>query len=361
MTIRANFQLYRDNGDHQDSFSLESAFEVPASGITAIFGASGCGKTTLLRCIAGLEPTVSGRIQVNDITWQDATTFIAPYKRAISYVFQEPSLFAHLSVRQNIEYGYQRRKTSQKNINIAEVIALLNIQPLLARQIHGLSGGEQQRVAIARALLSCPELLLMDEPLSALDEASKAEILPFLQRLHQELSIPIFYVSHATDEVAYLADHVLLMQQGKISLQGSLTEVLADINSPLAQRQDMFSMLECEVSKVNSDYQLTQLRINEQLLYIPRITVNENDKVRLRIQARDVSICLNKPQDSSILNIVAARIEAMSSDSQSGQRLIRLAFAETVILARVSEMSYQRLQLKVGLSVYAQIKAIALL
>ena len=194
-------------------FRLDAAFEVPAAGVTALFGPSGSGKTTVLRCIAGLQ-RLKGRLTVRGQVWQDEHTFRPPHLRPVGYVFQEPSLFGHLSVRGNLEYGLKR--APGRRIGMDEVVGFLGLQPLLGRSTHKLSGGERQRVAIGRALLSQPELMLMDEPLAGLDAEAKSEILPYLERLQQVMAIPILYVSHDAAEVAGLADRVLLMRGGRI-------------------------------------------------------------------------------------------------------------------------------------------------
>ena len=212
-------------------FHLDTAFTIPSGGVTAVVGPSGCGKTTLLRCIAGLT-RLSGRLEVKGEVWQDDRLFLPAHRRAVGYVFQEPSLLAHLSVRQNLMFGFKRSKDRSK-IGFDEVVSLLGVDSLLTRSTLRLSGGERQRVAIGRALLSQPELLLMDEPVSSLDAESKAEILPYLERLHQTLSIPMIYVSHDLAEVARLADHVLLMRDGRIT--GS---TLRDAGSPPVRSTD---------------------------------------------------------------------------------------------------------------------------
>ena len=195
-------------------FRLDAAFAVPAAGVTALFGPSGSGKTTLLRCIGGLE-RLGGRVVVAGETWEDGRRFLPPHRRPVGYVFQEPSLLAHLSVRGNLEFGL--RRAGERRLALDEVVAFLGLEPLLGRSTERLSGGERQRVAIGRALLSQPRLLLMDEPLSGLDAEAKAEILPCLERLHQLLEIPVLYVSHDAAEVARFADRLLLMRDGRIA------------------------------------------------------------------------------------------------------------------------------------------------
>jgi len=206
-------------------FALEVDCEIPGRGITALFGRSGCGKTTLLRCIAGLERIARAQIRFNGDIWQDDTHFIPTHRRSVGYVFQESSLFPHLDVRGNLEFGLRRVPAAQRRIRFDEAVTLLGLEALLKQRAQQLSGGERQRVAIARALLTSPQLLLMDEPLSSLDQTSKAEILPHLERLHDELSIPVLYVSHALGEVMRLADHLVMLDAGRVQAAGPLQEV----------------------------------------------------------------------------------------------------------------------------------------
>ncbi|MDE2310249.1 MAG: molybdenum ABC transporter ATP-binding protein, partial [Betaproteobacteria bacterium] len=208
------------------AFVLDVDLELPARGITALFGPSGSGKTTLLRCIAGLERTTDGLLRVHDEVWQDGANFLPAHRRPLGYVFQEASLFPHLSVRRNLEYGMRRIPPVERKVQSEQVVELMGLSRLIERDPAHLSGGERQRVAIGRALLSSPRLLLMDEPLSALDVASRQEILPYLERLHGELEIPVIYVSHALDEVARLADHVVMLEQGCVIASGAPSEIL---------------------------------------------------------------------------------------------------------------------------------------
>lgn len=353
MSIRARFSVQRRD------FSLDLEFQAPGRGVTAIFGPSGCGKTTLLRHIAGLEYCVDAELEVNGSCWQRPGHFVPVHQRALGYVFQEPSLFAHLSVIGNLRYAIKRRRGV--GLDFDEVVELLGIEHLLARHSAQLSGGERQRIAIARALLAAPSMLLMDEPLAALDLASRQQILPLLERLHQRLDIPVLYVSHAPDEVARLADHLLLLERGRLVAQGPLNETLARMDSPLSQRDEAFTVLNCQVAKADSEHHLSELRLGQHAIYIPRSHCVEGDAVRLRIQARDVSINLEHAQHSSILNILPATVLDMSPPTAQGQRLLRLAIAEQTVLARVSELSRERLGLVVGMPVFAQIKAMALL
>ncbi|MEZ0616058.1 molybdenum ABC transporter ATP-binding protein, partial [Pseudomonas sp. Env-44] len=222
------------------AFALDVDLQLPGRGVSALYGHSGSGKTTCLRCIAGLERAEHGFVQINDEVWQDSRKglFVPPHKRALGYVFQEASLFPHLSVLANLEFGLKRIPRPQRRVDMAQATELLGIGHLLERHPQHLSGGERQRIGIARALLTSPKLLLMDEPLAALDSQRKSEILPYLERLHDELDIPVLYVSHAQDEVARLADHIVLLSDGKALASGPIGETLARLDLPLALGDD---------------------------------------------------------------------------------------------------------------------------
>jgi len=230
----------------RDDFTLDVDLQLPGSGISALFGHSGSGKTSCLRCLAGLERAASAYIEVNGEVWEDSASgfFLPPHRRPIGYVFQEASLFPHLSVRANLEFGWRRVPAAQRKVSLEQACALLGIGHLLERRPATLSGGEAQRVGIARALLSSPRLLLLDEPLAALDGPRKREILPYLEHLHEELQIPLVYVSHAQDEVARLADYLVLLEQGKVLASGPIIETLARLDLPLAQGDDAGVVLE---------------------------------------------------------------------------------------------------------------------
>ncbi|WP_456406082.1 molybdenum ABC transporter ATP-binding protein, partial [Thiolapillus sp.] len=243
----------------QEDFSLDVDLSIPAGGISALFGPSGCGKTTLLRAIAGLERQARGTLRVNGMRWQDQGFFLPPHKRSLGYVFQEASLFPHLNVQHNLEYGLKRVANGERKVSLDSAIELLGIGQLLDRKPHQLSGGERQRVAIARALAVSPSLLLMDEPLAALDMVRKQEILPYLESLHSRLEIPVIYVSHSPDEVARLADHLILMADGTISASGPIADMLTRVDLPLAQGNDAEALIEATVAKHDPAYELTYL------------------------------------------------------------------------------------------------------
>jgi molybdate transport system ATP-binding protein len=343
------------------TFRLDADFEAPSSGVTALFGASGSGKTTVLRCVAGLERVEQGRFWLDDACWQDQDerVFVPPHKRPIGYVFQEPSLFPHLSVRRNLDYGLRRVPASRRRVDLEQAVELLGVTRLLDRGPERLSGGERQRVAMARALLTSPSLLLMDEPLAALDTQSKAEILPYLERLHAELSIPVLYVSHSPDEVARLADYMVLMEAGRVSAQGPLSRMMTRLDLPLARGEHAEALLEGVVAGHDEVYHLTEVSAAGAAIVIPREDLAIGQRVRLRIQARDVSLALMPPERSSIVNVVPARVAELDPYAP-GQVSVRLLVDGAVLLARVTERSVDQLGLEPGREVYAQVKGVAL-
>src|SRR5512146_1124482 len=288
--MRVHFKMRRDG------FALDASFSAPPAGVTALFGPSGSGKTTLLRCIAGLE-RAQGSLHVNGETWQDEKTFMPVHKRPLGYVFQEASLFSHLSVRANLEYGLKRIPPAERKVPLEQVVEWLGLGRLIERNDPSqLSGGERQRVAIGRALLTSPRILLMDEPLSALDTTSKQEILPYLERLHRELEIPVLYVSHALDEVARLADHLVLMDKGKVIASGALGETLARLDLPTAHFDDAGAVIEAAVAQHDEAYHLTRLDFAGGHLWVSKVDQPFGTRMRARVLARDASIAMQAPQ-----------------------------------------------------------------
>ncbi|MBK1710679.1 molybdenum ABC transporter ATP-binding protein [Marichromatium gracile] len=349
-----------DRGD----FSLDLACRVPARGVSALFGRSGCGKTTVLRCVAGLE-RAAGHCRLAEACWQDDANerFLPTHRRPIGYVFQEPSLFPHRSVRANLDYGRRRIPARARCVDFDEVVELLGIAPLLGRDPAGLSGGERQRVAIARALLTSPRLLLMDEPLAALDHTSKRDILPYLERLHDHLQIPILYVSHDPDEVARLADHILLIEAGRLRAAGPAPQMLTRLDLPLVREETASALLSGRVRAHDARYGLTRVAIPGASLMLERLDRAVDETVRVRIHARDVSIALDDPGTSSILNVLPAHIVEMHPLSAS-QVLVGLAVGttpESRLLARITRHSWERLRLHPGQQVHAQVKAVAVM
>ena len=371
-------------------FALEVEQCLPGRGVTAFFGPSGSGKTTLLRCIAGLETAGEGWLDFQGEVWQDSTRrrFVPTHRRPLGYVFQEASLFPHVSVRGNIEYGHQRARRrdwlawpwhlpgplprgepSDPAAGLGAIIDLLGIGALLDRMPDRLSGGERQRVAIARALAAQPRLLLMDEPLAALDPQRKAEILPYLERLHDELAIPVFYVSHSPEEVARLADHILVFEQGRIRAAGPAPEILARLDLPLARDSEASSFLDGRVLAWDADYDLMRVQVPGAHLWVPGASRPVGARVRVRIQARDVSLSPGEPAPSSILNVFPARILEFGV-SEGPRLLVKLGLEDhgragnldgPNLLARITRQSRDRLGLTLGQRVHAQVKAVALM
>ncbi|MGH8442119.1 MAG: molybdenum ABC transporter ATP-binding protein [Nevskiaceae bacterium] len=347
IAIRADLRLARA------AFALELKFTAPARGITGILGHSGSGKTTLLRCIAGLESECRGTVAMNGATWQDATRFVPPHRRAIGFVFQDARLFPHLTVRRNLEYGM--RRGAGGGVGFDEAVDLLGLAPLLARKPDGLSAGEAQRVAIGRALLRAPSVILMDEPLANIDPGRRREVLPFLERLHGLLTIPILYVSHSIDEVVRLCDHLVLMRDGRVEGAGPLQEVIGQAG-PLGE--EFGSVLRGTVHAIDAGYELTEIDTSAGRLLVPGRHGGPGRQVRLRIQARDVSITLARSTDSSILNVLPARVEAIAP-RDGGQVDVQLRAGGAMLWSRISRRSCDQLGLVPGRECHAQIKGVA--
>ncbi|WP_290704716.1 molybdenum ABC transporter ATP-binding protein [Amphritea sp.] len=348
-------------------FELDAEFDLPESGISVLFGPSGCGKTTLLRCLAGLN-RLEGQFDINGETWQSDTHFLPVYKRPVGYVFQEASLFPHLSVRANLLFGQKRVKTSQ-NINgyisFDRLVELLSIGPLLERSVVRLSGGERQRIAIARALLTNPRLLLMDEPLSALDSHNKAEIIHYLERLHRELTIPIIYVTHSHEEVSRLADYVVVMETGKTVAAGEVNAIFTRLDLPIQHDEVAGSVLNGVVAEADRQWGLVRVAVSGESIWCRDTGLELGDSVRVRVLARDVSVALKPLVDSSILNCLQAQIVEIKDDARNSIALVRLEISdsggEQYIVARLSRKSISQLDLQIGQNVWAQIKSVAVM
>ncbi|GJM12353.1 MAG: molybdenum import ATP-binding protein ModC [Pseudohongiella sp.] len=351
----------------KSGFKLNAQFSVPGRGVTAVFGPSGCGKTTLLRAIAGLEHETVGSLVVNKQQWLSQQGARATEDRRVGVVFQEPSLFPHLSVEENLLYGRKRLIKAKKTIDFNQLIDALDIGKLLPRYPQGLSGGEQQRVALGRALLAEPDLLLMDEPLSALDSRSRDALMLLLENFLQDIDIPVFYVTHSSEEVARLADHLVILDGGEVTDCGPLQQVLGRVDAQLSRSDAAFSVIEgCIATTQLEDLISVDCGASIQL-QMPRLESMSSKRyqagsaVRLRIRARDVSICLEQPQRSSILNILPAVITELGAAPDNGSRMVRLDLAGNPLLSKVSEHSVRQLELKAGQSVFVQIKSAALI
>ncbi|MGE5452063.1 MAG: molybdenum ABC transporter ATP-binding protein [Acidobacteriota bacterium] len=350
-------------------FALQVSLRLPDTGVSVLLGPSGCGKTTVLRALAGLE-RAHGRVALGREVWQDdrqaGRPFVPTHQRPIGFVFQEASLFAHLSVRGNLDYGRRRIPAAQQRISLDEAVALLGIAHLMDRRPDRLSGGERQRVAIARALLTSPRLLLMDEPLSALDAARKAEILPYLERLNSEAGMPVVYVTHALDEASRLADHLVLMDAGQVVASGPTADIFSRLDLPLSQLEEAASVLDATVGAHDAAYGLSRLDAAGQSLWVGHSDAPIGSRVRARVLARDVSVALGRATDSSIVNIVPAVIAQIREDGRDTVTLsLRLGSADApsgpLILARLTRRSCDALRLASGQPVFAQIKGVALM
>jgi molybdate transport system ATP-binding protein len=358
VSIDARFKL------DYPGFALDVDLSLPSAGITALFGQSGSGKTTLLRAIAGLENVSDGRLIVDGETWQDDGFFLPTHARPIGYVFQEASLFPHLSVQGNLDYGIRRtahRPASAEFLDMAAIVELLGIGHLLDRKPERLSGGERQRVAIARALLRRPRLLLMDEPLAALDLARKEEILPYLEQLHESLKIPLLYVSHAPDEVARLADHLVVMENGRALASGPLTETLARLDLPIRLGEDAGVVLDATIAAHDAEWRLARADFAGGGLWVRDKGLPVGRHVRVRILARDVSLAREQVLGTSIANSVPATVAAIGDDAHPALCLVRLDAGGAPLLARLTRRSTAALGLTPGMAVWAQIKAVALI
>lgn len=343
-------------------FLLDVDLHLPGRGVAALFGPSGSGKTSLLRCVAGLQ-RAHGIVRVNGDVWQndEAGQFLPVHRRPLGYVFQEASLFPHLSVRGNLEFGLKRIALDARRVNWDVAIELLGIGHLLERSVARLSGGERQRVAIARALLTSPELLLMDEPLAALDQRRKHEILPYLQKLHDELAIPVLYVSHSADEVARLADHLVLLDQGRVVAQGATPELLSRLDLPLAQDEEAAVLVDARVGALDERYQLARLDFPGGEIRVGGCDLPVGSWVRLKIQARDVSLALEGAMASSIVNRLPVRILGFGPSLDPAHCLVSLDAGGVHLMARITRYSKDQLGLEEGMQVTAQVKAVALL
>ncbi|TVQ85360.1 MAG: molybdenum ABC transporter ATP-binding protein [Chromatiaceae bacterium] len=343
-------------------FVLEVDLALPGRGVTALFGHSGSGKTTLLRCIAGLERQGRGRLAFQGEVWQDSARriFVPTHRRPLGYVFQEASLFPHLSVQKNLDYG-RKRVGTEPSVSLAQAVELLGIGHLLGRLPARLSGGERQRVAIARALATSPRLLLMDEPLAALDLKRKAEILPYLERLHAELDIPVFYVSHSPDEVARLADHVVLLAEGRAVASGGLQETLARLDLPLAFSEDAGVVIAAVVATHDDNYHLSRLDFPGGNVVVARRREPIGTRLRVRVHARDVSLALERATGTSIANLLPAQVTEIADADTPAHVLVRLDAGGTPLLARITRRSLDQLGVARGKALWAQIKAVALL
>jgi molybdate transport system ATP-binding protein len=343
-------------------FALDADLSVPARGVTGIFGASGSGKTTLLRCMAGLAHAAEGFFAIGGEVWQDDTRrcFLPPHERSCGYVFQEASLFPHLSVRQNLLYGFRRVPEVLRKVPFDEAVAMLDLAPLLDRRPAGLSGGERQRVAIGRAVLSSPRLLLMDEPIASLDTSRKAEVLYYIERLRDQLAIPILYVSHAIDEVVRLADTMAVMSAGKVLACGTVTTLASRLDlRPYLGRFEAGTVIETTVLAQDLTYGLATLRFDGGELQAPDVESLVGERLRVRIRARDVSLSLSRPSDASFLNILVGTVREIGL-GEGPSVDVSVVVGSAIVVARITRKSVDALRLEAGKPVYALVKSVAI-
>ena len=354
----------------RESFSLDVSLQLPAQGISVLFGASGSGKTTLLRSVAGLEPQARGSVRVGHEVWQsDVDGLCLPtHRRAVGYVFQEASLFEHLDVQRNLMFGLQRSPTPRDQGVLTDAIELLGIASLLRRPVGELSGGERQRVAIARALATRPTLLLLDEPLAALDPARKHEVMPWLERLRDELRLPMLYVTHSVEEMTRLGDYLVVLEHGRVKRSGPVADTLSSLDTPWVEPQEQGVLLDGCVIERDAQWHLARVTFQGGHLWIRDSGAAVGTPVRLRVLARDVSLTTQEPAHTSIQNHFQAWIEADQPDAHPSQRVVRLRVgakgsnpaAGPVVLARITQRAWSQLGLAGGQSVWVQVKSVAL-
>jgi molybdate transport system ATP-binding protein len=342
--------------DHaRESFHLSARFSA-APGLTALFGRSGSGKTTLVDIVGGLIRPDRGKVAIDGQALVDTERglFVPKHRRRIGYVFQDSRLFPHLSVRGNLLYGRWFAGDGGAAADLASVVELLGIGHLLERRPESLSGGEKQRVAIGRALLAQPRLLLMDEPLASLDEARRAEILPYIERLRDEAGVPILYVSHSVTEVARLATTVVILTEGRVTAVGPVADIL-----PLADAGDAGGVLDAVVARHDEAFQLSVLTTAAGELQVPRLSAPAGASVRAYIRARDVMLSLRPPEEISALNVLAGRVAAIVPTANGAQADVRLDCNGANLTARLTAKSVERLALAPGRPVYAVIKSVS--
>lgn len=351
---------------HRSGFSLDVDLQLPARGITMVFGASGSGKTTLLRCVAGLEAAQSARVQVGGMVWQDTEAGIntPTWKRPLGYVFQEASLLEHLNVRANLQYGLRRTQAggqdAQAGKQLADAIELLGIGALLDRRVQTLSGGERQRVAIARAIATQPRLLLLDEPLASLDPARRQEVFPWLERLRDELHTPMLYVTHSASELARLADRVVVMAGGRTVSVGPAADLFASDRAEHLLGEEPGVLLLGTVTALDAPWQLAQVSFDGGSVWLRQGALTVGKRVRVRVLARDISIATTAPQNTSVQNLLPCTVVNCLPDSHPSQCMVYLQCGASVLQARITARAAHTLGLVPDMPVWAQLKSVAL-
>ncbi len=343
------------------TFVLDINTPIEERGLTAVFGPSGCGKTTLLRCIAGLERADTARFTAFETVWHDSDKgiFVPPYRRPFGMVFQNANLFEHTTVRKNCLYGLKRTPAGDRHFSFDRIASFMKIEQFLDRPVGRLSGGQRQRVAMARALLAGPRLLMMDEPLSALDSQSKSEIMPFLEHIRDELKVPILYVSHSYDEVSRLADRIIILDNGAVSSSGPLNEVVTQLSTAARVRHHAAATIQAVVDGFDKDYHLVRVRFDTGVLWMEQPDENVTGTVRIRIAADDVILTTESGPENSCQNSIPVLVEEIVEDGPA-MCLVRLRAGTTPILSRITRRAADRLDIKPGLWCRAQVKAASL-
>ena len=344
-------------GATQPALALD--LQLPGRGVSALFGPSGAGKTSFLRCMAGLQDC-AGQLRVNGQTWMDARLNVPTHKRRLAYVFQEHGLLGHLSVQGNLDYAMRRADSPLSGARAQAIVQGLRLGDLLTRRPATLSGGERQRVALARALLVQPQLLLLDEPLAALDDAHKREVLDMLEALKPQLDTPMLYVSHSLDDVTRLADHLVLLERGRMLAHGPLGEVLA--RADLAHRlgEQAGAVIDGQIASRQPRWQLMQVLWDGGELWVHDSGEPLGAAVRVRVLARDVSLSLSAHEDTSILNRVHIEVQDIDINTSAAAAILRLGCGANTLLARTTTRSLEHLQIRSGMALWAQVKAVAL-
>lgn len=344
-------------------FDVDVDLNLPGKGITVLFGASGSGKTTVLRCVAGLERAASGLVRIGDAVWQDDArgVFVPTWRRSLGYVFQEASLFEHLDVQRNLEYGLRRTEKSADRNALDEAVDLLGIRSLLKRRPQDLSGGERQRVAIARALATRPRLLLLDEPLASLDLPRRREIMPWLERLRDQLAVPMLYVTHSMDELSRLADEVVVLDNGQAVAVGPVGEVLARGDLPALSGEEAATVIQGAVVERDPRWHLAHIQLKDRCILVRDSGLAPGSRLRLRVLARDVSLTLDEPMRSSIQNHLPGVVDAVIADSHPAQALVRVRCDGQTLISRVTWKSVEELKIEPELAVWVQVKSVAVI
>ncbi|MEM8645026.1 MAG: molybdenum ABC transporter ATP-binding protein [Pseudomonadota bacterium] len=336
---------------------------ISLAGITALFGPSGSGKSTLLRILAGLEKRAKGRVVFNGTVWADSASgmYVPAHRRSVGLVFQDGRLFSHLTVGGNLNYALSRSPKDQRPISFDQVVEALDLSALLERKPDGLSGGERQRVALGRTVLTQPGLLLLDEPLSALDVRRKGELLPFIEKVPDVFGIPCIFVSHAVDEVARLADDAIILRDGEVALRGELPDIFQQLDMHgFTGNFEAGAVVEARVIEHDTQYQLTNLDLGGEVMQMPMVSsLNPGDQVRLRIRARDVSLALKRPSGVSIRNCLPAVVEEVRAEPDTAFAEVLVRVGQQGLRSRITRQSADELKLAPGLKAYALVKSVS--